>query len=614
MGAGPRERLLGMGCMRLSTAPDRDEERAIATLHAAFEAGVGFLDTADAYCRDETEVGHNERLIARALAGWGGDRAAIRVATKGGLTRPGGRWVADGRARHLVAACEASRRALGVERIDLYFLHLPDTRTPLAPSVRALASLQRDGTIGGIGLSNVNVGQIEEARRLAEIAAVQVELSCWRHEGLENGVAEYCVANGIPLVAHRPLGGPERRRRTESDPVLAALAERHGATPSEIALAWLWDLSPLVWPIPGATRAESVRSLARARDIELTDDDRARLDERFPAGRGLRVPRALRRPASRGAEEVVLVMGLPGAGKSTVALELVARGYARLNRDETGGRLSGLLPALDRVVASGGRRVVLDNTYVTRKSRRAVIERAWGHGLPVRCVWVRTGIADAQVNAAWRMVGRYGRLLAPEEIREAATTDPGAFAPTVQFRYERELETPDLSEGFSRVEVRPFERRRDPSFAARALLLWYDGVLRRSREGHRTPSSPEDVELLPGRAEVLARYREDGWLPLGLSWHPEVGAGSAGAERVAACFERTHELLGAGMEVLYCPHPGGPPVCWCRKPLPGLGVVLIQRHRLDPARCLYVGDDGNDRAFARRLGFPYREAREFFGA
>ena len=165
------------------------------------------------------------------------------VATKGGLTRPQGDWVADGRARHLAAACEASRRALGVERIHLYQLHAPDPRTPLSTSVRALAALKRDGLIEQIGLCNVNVGQIEEARRIAEIDAVQVELSVWHDDNFLSGVADYCVANGIRLIAHRPLGGPHRIRRTMSDPALVDVAARHGRTPFEIALAWLTDLS-----------------------------------------------------------------------------------------------------------------------------------------------------------------------------------------------------------------------------------------------------------------------------------------------------------------------------------------------------------------------------------
>jgi len=111
--------LVGIGCMRLSTDPDRDEARGIAVLQAAFDEGITLLDTADAYCHDEQDTGHNERLIARALASWSGDRSRIRVATKGGLTRPRGAWIPDGRARHLTDAAAASRRALGIDRIDL---------------------------------------------------------------------------------------------------------------------------------------------------------------------------------------------------------------------------------------------------------------------------------------------------------------------------------------------------------------------------------------------------------------------------------------------------------------------------------------------------------------
>src|SRR5205814_283086 len=172
--AMPSPSRVGLGCMRLSTERDRDEGTGIAVLHAALDAGIMLLDTADAYAWDEPERGHNERLIAKALATWSGDRSRVRVATKGGLTRPGGRGEPDGRAKHLIAACERSREALGVECLDLYQLHAPDPRTPLATSVRALAGLKRDGLVRSIGLCNVTVGQIEEARRSVEIDSVQV--------------------------------------------------------------------------------------------------------------------------------------------------------------------------------------------------------------------------------------------------------------------------------------------------------------------------------------------------------------------------------------------------------------------------------------------------------
>ena len=362
---------IAIGCMRLSTAADRDEARGIEVLHAALDAGVTLFDTANAYCLDATETGHNERLIARALAAWRGDRSGVRIATKGGLTRPEGRWEADGRARALTAACESSLIALGVERIDLYQLHAPDPRVPLATSVRALHALRRRGLIDGVGLCNVTVGQIEEAQRITGIDAVQVELSLWNDHNVLSGVVEFCTAHGIPLLAYRPLGGPGHRRRIATDPVLARLAADHACTPFEIALAALADISPVIVPLPGPTRVETARSAANAAKLRLTDDDRAQLRERFAVCRagGARAAR-IAVGARRDDAEVVLIMGLPAAGKSTIAERLAANGYARVNRDEKGGSLDSLLPVLDTLLASGTNRVVLDNTYVTRQVAR----------------------------------------------------------------------------------------------------------------------------------------------------------------------------------------------------------------------------------------------------
>jgi len=609
----PHDRPWAIGCMRLSTEPDRDDTRALAALHAALDAGVTLLDTADAYGRDDAETGHNERLIARALATWTGDASRVRVATKGGLTRPGGRWEADGRARHLVAACEASRRALGVERIHLYQLHAPDPRTPLATSVRALASLQRDGLVEHIGLCNVSLAQIEEARRIATIAAVQVELSPWRDESLRSGIAELCAREGIRLLAYRPLGGAAGRGRLARDPALKAVAERRAVTPAEVVLAWLRGLAEVVVPLPGPTRPETARSLARLEAMRLSEEDVAQVDGRFPAVRLLRVPRTARRPPDTAPGDVVLVIGLPGAGKSTLAADLVGRGYDRLNRDEAGGRLRGLVPALSEGLAAGRRRVVLDNTYGSRAARSDVIETAWAHGVPARCVWLQTSLEDAQVNVVQRLLARHGRLLGPEELKRAARDDPGALGPGPLFRHRREFEPPDLSEGFVRVDAVRFERQRREGHERRALIFWYDGVVRTSRSGARTPASPDDVVVLPGRRDAVRRHLDLGWLVLGVSWHPEVAREAMTQEHLAAIFARTHELLGAEIDCVYCRHGEGPAVCWCRKPLPGLGVLLIERHRLDPARCVYVGRDPGDEAFARAVGFTHRGPEEVFG-
>ena len=601
-----------MGCMRLSTDSARDDARAVTVLHAALDAGVNVLDTSDAYCLDDTETGHNERLIARALSSWTGDRSRIIVATKGGLTRPQGNWIPDGRAKHLIEACEASLRALDVAAIDLYQLHTPDPRTPFATTIRALDALKREGRIERIGLCNVTVGQIEEARRLTEIAAVQVELSIWDDGSILSGVAGYCVKHGLLLIAHRPLGGAKKRRRTLLDPALAAVAARQGTSPAEIALAWLRDLSAQILPIPGATHVDTARSSARGQTIALSDADRNQLDQRFPSGRTLRLGKSrANEPPLRTDGEVVLVMGLPGAGKSTYARTLVADGYHRLNRDEAGGSLSDLLPVLDRSIASGLSRLVVDNTYVSRKTRAGVIQAAHARGLAVRCVWLSTSIEEAQINAVQRLLSRYGRLLTPEEIRTIARRDVSAFGPGVQFRYQRDLEPPTDDEGFARIDVVGFERTRDPAYSNKALIVWCDGVLMRSRSGARTPLAGDDIEVVENRAGQLRRYQEDGWRLLGLSWQPEIAAKTITGQQVEAVFERLRELTGLAIEIEHCPHGAGPVSCWCRKPLPGLGVVFIERHKLDPSQCIYIGNGVQDPGFARRLGFEYHDAATF---
>jgi aryl-alcohol dehydrogenase-like predicted oxidoreductase/histidinol phosphatase-like enzyme/predicted kinase len=595
--------LVGIGCMRLSTDPARDDARSIAVLHAALDEGITLLDTADAYGLGEHDIGHNERLVAQALASWRGDRSRIRVATKGGLTRRHDAWIPDGRARHLVEAAEASRRALGVDRIDLYQLHAPDPRVPLATSVRALDALKRDGVINAIGLCNVTVGQIEEARRITDIASVQVELSPWQDAAILGGVVEYCTTHDIRLLAYRPVGGPQRRKRVLADAVIATIAQQHGVTPFDIAIAWLRDLSPVIVPIPGPTRVETVRAIVRAYAITLTDEDRTQLDERFTAARMVRRAQRPSLPSAATAAsnaDIVLIMGLPGAGKSTLAATFVAQGYLRLNRDDTGGTLAALLPALDHAMASGASRIVLDNTYVSRRSRAAVLEAARQRGVSVRCVWLATSVEDAQVNAVTRLLSRNEPL------------DTKTFRPGVQFRYQRDLEPPDAAEGFSRIDVVPFERRHDPSFTNRALIVWGDEILWRSRSGQRTLTSADDLEAIPDRAALLRRYRDEGWLLLAMSWRPEIADGALSTDAVRTAFTRLQSDLGVPIEIESCPHSAGPPSCWCRKPLPGLGIQFIQRHHLDPRQCLYVGTGPQDPGFARRLGFQYRDASLFF--
>jgi aryl-alcohol dehydrogenase-like predicted oxidoreductase/histidinol phosphatase-like enzyme len=592
--------------MRLSTAADRNDERGVAVIRAALDAGATFLDSADSYCLDDRDVGHNERLIARALAGWAGDRARITVATKGGMRRPKGAWVTDGRAKHLRDACDASRRALGVDTIDLYQLHAVDPKTPIETSVRALARLQEEGKIGDVGLCNVTVSQIQAAQSVVRIASVQVSLSPLDDESLRNGVAEYCRDNGIRLIAYRPLGG-ERVKQLTRDPVLSRIAAKHAVSNEEVALAWLMSFCAAVVPIPGATRIQTASSLSRALGIELDDDDRLALDERF-SGRLLRVPRAERRPSDDAGGEVVIVMGMPGAGKTAVARELETDGYERLNRDALGGSLADLTPRLDELLVDGHRRVVLDNTYPTRKSRNEVIETAWQRGVPVRCIWLTTDVANAQINSIRRMLDVHGSLPTPEEIRQRGKKDPRYLLPDAQFRYERALEPPTLDEGFVSVETRTFVR--EPVAAgARALILDFDDLIGRGAPGLRA----DDVAIEPRRREALARHQDDDWLLFIHAWRPQVARNETTLHDVDACFARMRELLGAVVDIACCPHDAGPPVCWCRKPIPGSVLEFASRRGVALERSIVVGTSAADRTMAERIGARFEQSEGFFG-
>jgi aryl-alcohol dehydrogenase-like predicted oxidoreductase len=269
----PRVTAVGYGGMHLSIQDRPPEDQGIRVIHAALDAGVTLIDTADVYCLDEADLGHNERLIAAALRSWGGVRDEVTVATKGGLTRPGGRWETDGRPEHLRAACERSLQALGIECIDLYQLHAPDPRVPLADSVGALADLHREGKIRWVGLSNVSVPQIWEASSIVPVTTVQNRLNPFFREALSQGVVEYCESRGIGFLAYSPIGGGRLNRKLPAHPVLQPMAARLGVTPHALVLAWVLARSPAVIAIPSARSVEHALDSVTAGGITLSDSD-----------------------------------------------------------------------------------------------------------------------------------------------------------------------------------------------------------------------------------------------------------------------------------------------------------------------------------------------------
>jgi aryl-alcohol dehydrogenase-like predicted oxidoreductase len=262
---------IGLGAMPMSLSGRPPEERSIRTIHAALDAGVNLIDTADAYSVDDTDAGHNERLIAKALRG---RRDGVLVATKAGHTRPGGAWELDGRPEHVRAACEASLQALETDRIDLYQYHRPDPDVPYAETIGAFKELQDEGKVRWIGLSNANVEQIEVARSIVDVVAVQNQLSLEYRSPLDKGEVEHCERHGIAFLAWSPLGGiPRAGAAAGSHEAVREAAEAHGVSPQQVALAWLLSLSPVVIPIPGASRPESIEDSVRAVELELTEDE-----------------------------------------------------------------------------------------------------------------------------------------------------------------------------------------------------------------------------------------------------------------------------------------------------------------------------------------------------
>lgn len=277
--SAPRVPPVGFGGMPLSIDGRPAEDQGVRVIHAALDAGVRLLDTADVYCLSDEDLGHNERLVARALREWKGPRSEVLVATKGGLTRPQGRWERNGRPDHLQRACDRSLAALGVDRIDLYQLHAPDPRVPFAESVGMLAELQRAGKIRWIGLSNVSVDQINAARRHVDVVTVQNRLNPFFREALDEGVVAHTERLGIGFLAYSPVGGGRLNKKLPTHPVAKRIAAHHEVSAHAVVLAWVLEQASNVLVIPGARTVEHALDSMTAGELRLEPEELRELDE-----------------------------------------------------------------------------------------------------------------------------------------------------------------------------------------------------------------------------------------------------------------------------------------------------------------------------------------------
>ena len=624
---------IGLGLLRLTTVGRPSDIDAVAVIRSALNQGVRLLDTANVYCLGEEDLHYGEHLIRQALRSWSGPKDKLLIATKAGLARPGGKWIPNGRPEALRNAVEGSLKALGVKRLFLLQLHARDPGVPFEETLAALAELQLEGKVEHLGLCNVNAAEIAQAARHFEVASAQNELSVLNRKSASDGTLAYCETNGIPFLAARPLGGADRAAKLAEDPILVGLGQRHGATPHEIALAALIAAGAI--PLAGATRAASVRSAVNAWHFELDESDLMALSLRHSfepspeavaaaavsaageensigiAGSGIAV---LPPDVGPGTDpEVVLLMGIQGAGKSELVESYVEAGYARLNRDLLGGSLDGLVPRLEQFLAAGQTRVVLDNTYPTQTSRASAIAMARAYGVPVRCRHLTTSTSDAHINIVLRMLSRYGVPLGPDEMKMFRKADPNLPPPIALQKYVASFERPSLDEGFSAVDEIPFVRRVDESHTEKGLLLDVDGTLRKTLSGEFYPRDPHDQEILPERTEVLSRWVKAGYKLFFISNQGGIAAAQTSHDSVQTGLYRTAELLDVPIEeIVYCPHPSKPVGCFCRKPMPGLGVYLMQRHQLSREHLVMVGDMDTDAECAAAIGASYFDATDFF--
>ncbi|MEU3488009.1 aldo/keto reductase [Streptomyces massasporeus] len=266
-------RRLGFGAMHLPTGPGPDRENALAVARRAVELGVTLIDTAYLY-----GGGANEELLAEALHPY---PEGLLITTKVGVARtgPGGDWKLDGRPEILRDQVRQALRRLRMERIDLLQLHRIDPETPLADQLGALRELQTEGLVGRIGLSEVTVDELERARELVDVVSVQNRYNLLDRE--HEAVLDACAAAGIAFLPWRPVAWGN----AGAEAGIAAVAAEVGATPTQVALAWLLDRAPVVLPIPGTARIEHLEENLAAADLKLTPAQRERLDGLAEAAR-----------------------------------------------------------------------------------------------------------------------------------------------------------------------------------------------------------------------------------------------------------------------------------------------------------------------------------------
>jgi aryl-alcohol dehydrogenase-like predicted oxidoreductase len=270
---------IGLGGMPMSISNRPPESQSIEVIHRALDLGITFIDTADSYCKDESEKHHNERLIHKALSSYKGDISQVIVATKGGLMRPDGNWITNGNPEHLRQTIRASFEALGgTKPIDIWQYHAPDTNYTIEESLAPVKEAVEAGLIRFVGVSNFSVEQIKRARDVVDIVSVQNQYSPWQRQPENDSVLKYCEQQGLTFLPWSPFGGRRRHQNLQDIPAIAQLAKEKGVSVYNIVLAWLRSKSPAILPIPGASKVSSIEDSVQAINVKLSDEEVQKID------------------------------------------------------------------------------------------------------------------------------------------------------------------------------------------------------------------------------------------------------------------------------------------------------------------------------------------------
>ncbi|MFC1697097.1 HAD-IIIA family hydrolase [Nanoarchaeota archaeon] len=311
--------------------------------------------------------------------------------------------------------------------------------------------------------------------------------------------------------------------------------------------------------------------------------------------------------------EIIMTVGLAASGKSSISKEYISKGYSHLNRDSLskGARTLDLLPLLEKELKNKNN-VILDNTHITADKRIPFIQVAKKYNTPIHCVHMTTSKDDAQINALTRMYQRYEKIFyTKEEIKEANLDDPNIFPISALFSMNKRLQKPSKDEGFDSVRKQKFIRR-PYNYNNKALILDYDGTLRKVTGDYKYPTKPSELEIMPNRKETLQHYKDQGYKLFGVSNQSGIEKGILTEQDAIDCFEATNKQLEQEIDYHYCKHYRFPQECYCRKPQSGFAVYLIEKHQLDPNQTFMVGDMTTDKTWANRLGMEFVHEKDFF--